>query len=92
MGPLIVCDEGGISANEYEDILYDGLFSLIDDILEFPDNGETTPVTDENNFIFMQDNAPCHKARSVLDFLAQHHVPVMEWAPQSPDLNPLENL
>jgi Transposase len=25
VGPLIVCDEGGIGANEYEDILHDGL-------------------------------------------------------------------
>ena len=40
----------------------------------------------------MQDNASCHKAHEVLDFLAQHHVPVMEGPPQSPDLNPLENL
>jgi hypothetical protein len=91
LGPLIVCDEGGISANEYEDILYDGLFSLIDDILELPDNGEPIQVN-ESAFIFMQDNAPCHKACTVLDFLAQHNNPVMEWAPQSPDLNPLENL
>jgi hypothetical protein len=92
VGPLIVCDEGGIGANEYEDILYDGLFSLIDDILELPDEGETIQVADENTLIFMQDNATCHKAHEVLDFLAQHHVPVMEWPPQSPDLNPLENL
>jgi hypothetical protein len=65
---------------------------MIDDILDLLDNGETTPVADENTFIFMPDNAPCHHARSVLDFLAQHHVPVIEWAPQSLDLNPPENL
>jgi hypothetical protein len=44
--PLIVCDEGGIGANEYEDILYDGLFSLLDDLLESSDTAET-------DFIFM---------------------------------------
>ena len=31
LGPLVIRDEGGIGA---EDTLYDGLFSLIDDLLE----------------------------------------------------------
>jgi DDE superfamily endonuclease/Transposase len=92
LGPLIVCDEGGIGADEYEDILYDGLFSLIDDLLEIPDGDEEVQVADENTFVFMQDNAPCHKATNTLEFLAENHVPIMTWPPQSPDLNPIENL
>ena len=35
----------------------------------------------------MHDNAPCHKAKEVLNSLAQYHVPVMKWPVQSPDLN-----
>jgi hypothetical protein len=92
LGPLIVCDEGGIGADEYEDIIYDGLFSLIDDLLEPPEDPGTIQVADENTFIFMQDNAPCHKAEHTLEFLRENRVPVMEWPPQSPDLNPIENL
>ena len=92
LGPLIVCDEGGIGANEYEDILYDGLFSLIDDLLQSPEDHDTIQVADENTFLFMQDNASCHKAKEVMEFLAENHVPVMEWPAQSPDLNPIENL
>lgn len=92
LGPLIVCDEGGIGANEYEDILYDGLFSLIDDLLELPENTDTIQVADETTFLFMQDNASCYKATKVLEFLAENHVPVMEWPAQSLDLNPIENL
>src|SRR5579859_783730 len=92
LGPLIVCDEGGIGANEYEDILYDGLFSLIDDLLEPPEDSETIQVADETTFLFMQDNASCHKATCILEFLKENHVPLMEWPPQSPDLNPIENL
>ena len=92
LGSLIICDEEGVGANEYEDILYDGLFSLIDDLLEPPDDPETIQVADGNTLLFMQDNAACHKAIEVLEFLAEHNVPVMEWPPQSPDLNPIENL
>ena len=78
LGPLVVCDEGGIGANEYEDILYDGLFSLIDDILQ-PSESNPIQVTDENTFLFMQDNARCHKAECILEFLQENHVLVMKW-------------
>jgi len=92
LGPLIVCEEGGIGAAEYQDILYDGLFSLIDDLLEPPEDPEMICVTNNNTFVFMQDNAPCHKANEVIEFLKENQIPVMEWPPQSPDLNPIENL
>ena len=92
LGPMIICDEGGISANKYEDILFDGLFSLIDDILAIPDNVNEVQIADENTFLFMQDNAKCHKANEVLEFLKENNIPVMDWPAQSPDLNPLENL
>jgi hypothetical protein len=92
LGPMIICDEGGIGANEYEDILYDGLFSLIDDLLAIPEDAEEVQIADENAFVFMQDNASCHKADTVLEFLAENRVPVMAWPPQSADLNPIENL
>jgi hypothetical protein len=42
--------------------------------------------------IYQQDNAPCHKAASVRNFLQQQTFEVMEWPPYSPDLSPIENL
>ena len=40
----------------------------------------------------MQDNAPYHKAMVVMNFLKAEYFTVMDWPPQSPDLNPIENV
>ena len=42
--------------------------------------------------VFMQDNAPCHTAKSVQTFLSMEDVTVMEWPAQSPDMNSIENV
>ena len=92
MNPLIVCEESGIGTDEYEEILFDSLFSLVDELLEPSDDPEMIQVADENTFLFMQDNASCHKVTCILEFLSENRISVMEWPPQLPDLNPLENL
>ena len=42
--------------------------------------------------IFMQDGAPCHKARTIMTWLDESGVPVLDWVGQSCDQNPIENL
>lgn len=43
-------------------------------------------------FVYMQDGAPCHKAKSVMKFLLDNDIVVLPWPGNSPDMNPIENL
>ena len=42
--------------------------------------------------VSMQDNAPCHKAKLIMDFFARENIETLNWPPQSPDMNTIENL
>ncbi len=44
------------------------------------------------DFIFQQDLAPTHTAKSTKSWLNDHGVGVLDWPANSPDLNPIENL
>ncbi len=44
------------------------------------------------DFIFQQDLAPAHTAKSTKSWLNDHGVGVLDWPVNSPDLNPRENL
>ncbi len=43
------------------------------------------------DFIFQQDLAPAHTAKSTKTWLNDHGVGVLDWPAHSPDLNPIEN-
>ena len=52
------------------------------------------PIIQNSGFdraTFMQDNAPCQEAKVVMSYLSEQDFEIMDWPPQSPDLNPIEN-
>uniref|UniRef100_A0A3B1JA95 Tc1-like transposase DDE domain-containing protein n=1 Tax=Astyanax mexicanus TaxID=7994 RepID=A0A3B1JA95_ASTMX len=44
------------------------------------------------NFIFQQDLAPAHAAKSTKDWFTKKQLEVLAWPANSPDLNVIENL
>jgi transposase len=42
--------------------------------------------------LLQDDNAPCHRAKSVLAYKAQNQITSLDWPPNSPDLNPRESI
>ena len=41
---------------------------------------------------FQHDKAPCRTACAMTSWFQKHQIQVLEWAGNSPDLNPIENL
>ncbi len=46
----------------------------------------------DSDFIFQQDLAPAHTAKSTKSWLNDHGVGVLDWPASSTDLNPIKNL
>lgn len=78
VGPLHLI-EGIMKTQEYKSILSDVMLPYAE---------EEMPL----RWSFQQDNDPKHTARATKQWFTDQKVTVMEWPPQSPDLNPIENL
>ncbi|CAK9796081.1 Transposable element Tc1 transposase [Anthophora plagiata] len=75
--------EGNINAKMYQKAVLEAkLWPTIRDLFE----------GDPQKCIFQQDNAPCHTAKSCMRWFSDHHITVLPWPGNSPDLNPIENL
>jgi len=78
MGELVFID-GILNKNKYLSILKDNLIKSANN------------MNIRDNFKFYQDNDPKHKSRIVQEHLL-YNCPKILHPPQSPDLNPIENL
>lgn len=76
----LVFIEGHMTAQMYIDILRDNLKS------------SARKLGLENSFHFQQDNDPKHTAHLTREFLLYHTPHQLKTPPQSPDMNPIENL
>lgn len=77
MGPLVVVD-GSLTSSTYIDLLKDCLLPELNSCL--------TPMA------FQQDRAPAHSAKRTLKFFEDNNITLHPHPPQSPDLNPIENI
>lgn len=79
-GQMHLC-EGRINEAMYRATLEKGLL---------PSAGKLFPSSDD--WMFQQDTAPHHSARSIKVWMENQNVRPMPWPAQSPDLNPTEDL
>src|SRR5579871_2491172 len=82
LGPIVFVD-GTIKKEEYVDNLEQNLLQFIDALMA-------------DGIVFQQDNARPHTGNMTQDWLKnagrEHGFIVMDWPPNSPDMNPIENL
>ncbi|KAI2658805.1 Transposable element Tcb2 transposase [Labeo rohita] len=79
VGPLCFL-KAKVTAPVYQEILEHLMLPSADQLFKDAD------------FIFQQDLAPAHTAKSTKSWLNDHGVGVLDWPANSPDLNPIENL
>lgn len=73
--------EGNMNAEKYRNVMKDHLLPTIPAL-----------STEYGEFIFQQDGATCHTARSTMAWFVENNVPVLSWPSGSPDLSPIETL
>ena len=72
--------DGRLNAARYIEILNRNLVESMEKIRQ------------DEPFIFQQDNAPCHRAKKVVEWFSDRNIECLKWPANSPDLNCIENL
>lgn len=80
LGPLFRI-QGKLTADKYCDLLENVALPHL-----------TSGIFPDDDFIFQQDRSPIHTSKKAKKLLQNHGVTVLEWPPQSPDMNIIENV
>lgn len=88
VGRLYVVDGTLRAANYITEVLEKKMIPSARDLFLPPD----AAATQMPQFIFQQDNAPCHAARVTVNWFQKRGITLMDWPGNSPDINPIENL
>ena len=62
------------------------------DVLETELKRSMAKFSKKAKMVYQQDLAPCHTSSIVANKIAKLKLNVLDWAPKSPDLNPIEML
>ena len=81
VGPLDFYD-GRLNAASYTKLISQSLPSYLAE--SFDSNSQ--------DIIFMQDNAPCHRAKSTKKWFKDNNISLLDWPPACPDINIIENI
>ena len=73
--------EGKMDAVQYVNILEENLLPSMEE--------SGIPLED---VIFQQDNDPKHTSNRAKNWMESQNITILDWSPQSPDLNPIEHL
>ena len=73
--------EGKMNAEQYVDILENNLLPSM----------EESGISLED-VIFQQDNDPKHTSKRAKEWMEDNNITLLDWPPQSPDVNPTEHL
>jgi hypothetical protein len=79
LGPFIIL-HGNVNTEGYKDILACCILSMVEDQLG------------DDDCLYQHDSAPCHKVRTVREWLVDSKVPEMDLPAQNHHLNPIEHL
>lgn len=82
VGQMVLC-EGRMNSQKYIEVLETALA---------PSNSLVFGDTNTDGVKFQQDNATCHKSALTMKWMSENGIELLDWPPQSPDLNPIEHL
>lgn len=72
--------ENTVNATRYIEILKEHLMASVE------------KITSYDEFVFQQDGAPAHTAKTTKKWFQENNINVLDWPSSSPDLNPIESV